>query len=156
MYKTIYASIQYRLSPFQSCIVHGDLLERSLKVCWEGPTHLNLIIPHMAIVYIVYHIIILSNISASIVRGTRVFQPQPFQLYQPLCSLWYKMYACHRTGHQRQKRTGVGEIIASRTIKIMARTGTSGTTADTGTIPIIYGCLIPLGLLNWTPPTAEP
>ena len=44
----------------------------------------------------------------------RVFQTQFFLLDQPLCSLWYKMYACHRTHHQRQKRLGAVTIIARR------------------------------------------
>ena len=43
-----------------------------------------------------------------------------------------------------------------RTTTITARTGTSGTATATGTIPILYGCLIPLGLSNWTPPRTEP
>ena len=47
------------------------------------------------------------GIYASIVRGTRFFQPQLFLLDQPLCSLWYKIYACHRTG--------AGGVIARRT-----------------------------------------
>ena len=39
---------------------------------------------------------------------------------------------------------------------ITARTGTSGTATATGIIPILYGCLIPLGLSNSTPPRIEP
>ena len=39
---------------------------------------------------------------------------------------------------------------------ITARTGTSDTATDTGTILILYGCLIPLGLSNLTPPRTEP
>ena len=54
------------------------------------------------------------TISASIFQGTRVFQPQFFLLDQPICNLCYKMYACNRTYHQRQKRKGAGAIIASR------------------------------------------
>ena len=87
--------------------------------------------------------------SASIVRGTRVFQQQLFLLDQPLCSLWYKMCACNRIHHQKRKRTG-------RTITITARTGTSGTATANGTTLILYRCLIPLGLSNWTPPRTEP
>ena len=34
------------------------------------------------------------------------------------------------------------------TITIMERTGTSGTATARGTVPILYGCLIPLVLLN--------
>ena len=93
--------------------------------------------------------------SASIVRETTVFQPQLFLLYQPLRSLWYKMYACPRTHYQRQKRAGVGEIIARRTITIIARTGTSGTATASGTITILYRCFIPLGLLDRGPPITE-
>ena len=77
--------------------------------------------------------------SASIVRGTRVFQPDFFLLDQPFCSLRYKLFACHRTHHQRKKRTGAGEIISRRMTMITARTGTSGTATATGTIPILYG-----------------
>ena len=51
---------------------------------------------------------------ASIFRGTRVFQPYSFLLDQPLCSLWHKMYVCHRTNHQRQKSMGLVTIIARR------------------------------------------
>ena len=86
--------------------------------------------------------------STSIVRGTRVFQPYFFLLDQPLCSLWYKIYACHRTHHQRRKRTEAGEIISRRTIIITVRTGTSGTATATGTILILYRFLITLGLSN--------
>ena len=55
-----------------------------------------------------------------------------------------------------KKDGGRGEIIARRTITITARTGTSGTATATGKIPILYACLIPLGLLNQTPPRTEP
>ena len=53
--------------------------------------------------------------SASIVRETTVFQPQLFLLREPLYSLCYKMCACRRIHHQRQKRTGLGEIVTKRT-----------------------------------------
>ena len=53
--------------------------------------------------------------SASIVRETTVFQPQLFLLREPLYSLWYKMCACRRIHHQRQKRTGLGAIVTKRT-----------------------------------------
>ena len=59
--------------------------------------------------------LVTSTNSASIVRGTRVFQPDFFLLNQPLCRLWYKMYSCHRTHHQRQKSTEEGVIITRRT-----------------------------------------
>ena len=42
------------------------------------------------------------------------------------------MYACHRTHHQRRKRTGTGAIIAGRKFIITSRTGTSGTATATG------------------------
>ena len=67
-----------------------------------------------------------------------------------------KMYACHRTHQHRLKRTGSGAIIARRTITITARTGTRGTSTATVTIPIMYGCLIPLGSLKRKPPRTEP
>ena len=92
------------------------------------------------------------NSSASIVRGTRVFQPQSFLLDQNLCSIWYKMYACNITHHQRRKRIGTREIIARRTITITERKGTIGTVTATGTIPILYGRLITLILSNRTLP----
>ena len=53
--------------------------------------------------------------SVSIVQGTRVLQPQLFLLDQPLCSLYYKMCACHRIHNQRRKSTGEGAIFARRT-----------------------------------------
>ena len=56
----------------------------------------------------------------------------------------------------KTKKDGGVAIIARRTITITARTGTSGTATATGTIPIMYGCLIPLGLSNWKPPRTEP
>ena len=49
-----------------------------------------------------------------------------------------------------------GAIFSSRTITITDRKGTSGTATATSTIPILYGCLIPLVLLNRTPPKTEP
>ena len=55
--------------------------------------------------------------SALIFRGARVFQPDFFLLDQPLCSLWYKMYACHRTDHQSRKRTEAVTITARGTDK---------------------------------------
>ena len=39
---------------------------------------------------------------------------------------------------------------------ITARIGTISTAIATGKIPIMYGCLIPLVLLNRTPPVKEP
>ena len=39
---------------------------------------------------------------------------------------------------------------------ITARIGTIGTSIATGKISIMYGCLIPLVLLNRTPPRKEP
>ena len=77
-------------------------------------------------------------------------------IHQPLCSLWYKMYACNRTHHQRQKRTGAGEIIARRAFVVTSGTGTSGTATATNKIMIMYGCLIPSGLSNHTLPRTEP
>ena len=60
-----------------------------------------------------------------------VFQLDLFLLDQPLCSHWYKMYACHITHHQRQNRAGEEAMIVKRTIMITARTGRSGTRAIT-------------------------
>ena len=93
--------------------------------------------------------------SASIVQGTRVFQTHFFLLDQPLCSFCYKICACHRTHHQIRKRTGVGAINARRTITITDMKGMSSTATDTGAIPILYVCLIPLKLLKQTPPRTE-
>ena len=65
------------------------------------------------------------------------------------------MYACHRSHNQRGKRTGAWTLIERRKITITARTGTSETSTDTGTITILYGCLIPLELSNRMPPRTE-
>ena len=90
----------------------------------------------------------MNNNSASFVRGARVFQSDFFLLDQPLCSLWYKMYVCPRTHHQRQKRTGAGAIIARRKIIITYRTGTSGTVTARGIIPNCVRIFDSIGIIE--------
>ena len=54
------------------------------------------------------------------------------------------------------KKKGAREIVPRRKMTIMSRKVKSCTETDTDTIYILYGCLIPLGLSNRTPPRTEP